>query len=199
MKRWWSSTHKPLRIAESTAVAATGSAIPQNVYEARAENYVDLDRFMGEWYVIASIPTVAKKNICNATETYQREVDGSIAVTFSFYKGSFDGKQKIYRPRGIVRDASNAEWGMQLIWPIMSDYRIVFVDEDYSQAVIGRNSGDYASILARTPTISHEDLFERVRILREKGYNTHKLQLVPQSWDGSVSSYSAGTGRGLPI
>ena len=34
---------------------------------------VDLDRFMGDWYVIANIPTFIEKDAYNAIETYRLE------------------------------------------------------------------------------------------------------------------------------
>ena len=147
---------------------------------------------MGQWYVIASIPTPIEKNAYNAIETYELDVDGSIATTFSFRKGGFDGKQKTYRPRGFVRNTeSNAEWGMQFIWPVKADYRIVYVDSDYEQTIIGRNKRDYVWIMARTPTISNEDYFAHVKLLREQGYDTNRLKLVPQRWDGDPSTVQA--------
>jgi apolipoprotein D and lipocalin family protein len=57
-------------------------------------DYVDLNRFMGEWYVIASIPTFIEKNAFNAIESYQLESDGTVATTFRFNKGSLDGPLK---------------------------------------------------------------------------------------------------------
>ena len=56
--------------------------------------YVDLERFMGKWYVIACIPTPLEKNIINATETYRLVDDGTIATTFAFRKGGFNGPKK---------------------------------------------------------------------------------------------------------
>jgi apolipoprotein D and lipocalin family protein len=80
---------------------------------------VDLPRYMGDWYVIASIPTFIEKGAHNAIESYRLDSDGTIAVTFTFRDGAFDGKPKKYSPRGFVRDTNtNALWGMQFIWPI---------------------------------------------------------------------------------
>ena len=189
-------TRRPLFAAMSTALVDSGSPTLPDTDEIRTEAYVDLDRFMGEWYVIASIPTALERNIFNATETYRLDDDGTIATAFSFRKGGFEGRQKTWKTRGFVRDtATNAEWGMQFIWPIRSDYRILFVNEDYSQTIVGRNRRDFAWIMSRTPTISNEELFERVRMLREQGYDTDKLQLVPQRWNGFESSYSANIAR----
>jgi apolipoprotein D and lipocalin family protein len=108
---------------------------------------VDLDRFMGDWYVIASIPTFMEKGAHNAVESYRREADGSIATTFTFRKGGFDGPEKKMTPRGFVRDTvSNARWGMQFIWPIKAEYLIAYVDEQYTRTIIARNARDYVWI-----------------------------------------------------
>ena len=153
----------------------------------RIETRVDLERFMGDWYVIANIPTFIEKDAYNAMERYELDDDGSIATTFTFRKGGFDGPKRIYRPRGFVRDQeSNAIWGMRFIWPFKADYRIVYVNDDYTQTIIGRNKRDYVWIMARTPSISSEDYFQRVKLLREQGYDTGKIQMVPQRWEASA-------------
>ena len=119
---------------------------------------VDLNKFMGDWYVIANIPTFIEKNAHNAIESYRLDSDGTIAVTFTFRDGAFDGKPKRYTPRGFVRsDPSNALWDMQFIWPIKSDYRITYLSDDYSQTIISREKRDYVWIMARTPTIPESD------------------------------------------
>ena len=142
---------------------------------------VDLPRFMGDWYVIANIPTAIERGAHNAVESYRLEPDGSIATTFTFRDGSFDGKLKTYHPRGFVRDTgSNAVWGMQFVWPIKADYRIVYVSPDYQRTIVGRKKRDNVWIMARTPQISETDYADlRARVARE-GYDLAKLELVPQ-------------------
>ena len=146
-------------------------------------DYVDLERFMGDWYVIANIPTVVEKGAHNAVESYRLDDDGAVATTFTFRKDGFDGPLKTYHPRGYVRDtATNAEWGMQFIWPIKSDYRITWLLPDYSQTVIGRNRRDYVWIMARTPQIPEADYQRMVQHVAAAGYDITKLQRVPQNW-----------------
>ena len=145
---------------------------------------VDLNRFMGDWYVIANIPTFIEKDAYNAIETYRLEDDGTVATTFRFHKGSMDGPLKEYHPRGFIRDKeSNAVWAMQFIWPFKADYRIVYLSDDYSKTVIGRSKRDYVWIMARKPAISDEDYAAIVDFLQEQGYDTSKLQKVPQRLD----------------
>jgi len=144
---------------------------------------VDLDRFMGPWYVIANIPTFLEKDVYNAVETYSLNEDGTIATNFSFRKGSFDGEQKEYNPKGFVVDTeSNALWGMRFVWPIKADYRIVYLDDEYSQTIIGRQKRDFVWIMARTPTISDADYDKLVNFTESLGYDVSKLQRVPQQW-----------------
>jgi apolipoprotein D and lipocalin family protein len=146
--------------------------------------YVDLPRFMGDWYVIANIPTAVETDAYNAVESYRLDADGTIATTFTFRARGFDGKPKRYTPRGFVLDTrSNAVWGMQFIWPIKGDYRIVYLNDDYSQTVIGREKRDYVWIMARKPAIPESDYRSILAWIASQGYDTGKIQKVPQRWD----------------
>jgi apolipoprotein D and lipocalin family protein len=145
--------------------------------------YVEIERFMGDWYVIANIPTFLEDGAHNAVESYRLDEDGSIDTTFTFRKGGFDGPLKHYNPKGFVEDkSSNAIWGMQFIWPIKADYRVMYLDENYSQTVIGREKRDYVWIMARTPSISAADYHRILAMLEEQGYDIDQVQKVPQRW-----------------
>jgi apolipoprotein D and lipocalin family protein len=147
-----------------------------------AEN-VDLDRFMGDWYVIANIPTRWEVGAHNAVESYRLDRDGSIATTFTYRDGSFDGPEKVMRPRGFVRDRdSNAVWDMQFIWPIRSEYLVAHVDPGYTETIIARSRLDYVWIMARTPQIPEQDYERLARKVADLGYDVAKLQKVPQRW-----------------
>ncbi len=145
---------------------------------------VDLPRFMGDWYVIANIPTFLEKGAHNAVESYRLDADGSIATTFTFRAGAFDGPEKRYTPRGFVREGQgNAVWGMQFIWPIQADFRIVYLTPDYGQTVIGREARDYVWIMARTPAIPEADYQSILAFLAGQGYDVTRIQRVPQRWE----------------
>jgi apolipoprotein D and lipocalin family protein len=143
--------------------------------------YVDLERFAGDWYVVANIPTGIEKGAHNAVETYTLNPDGTVATTFRFNKDSFDGALKTYRPKGFVLDKkTNARWGMQFIWPIKADYRVIYLDKDYQRTIIGRSKRDYVWVMSRQPELSDEE-FSRIRdFVGSVGYDKTKLQRVPQ-------------------
>jgi len=144
---------------------------------------VDLERFIGDWYVIANIPTFIEKGAHNAVESYRLQPDGTIATTFTFRAGDFNGPLKRYQPTGFVFDRnSNAVWGMQFIWPVKADFRIAYLNEDYTQTVIGREARDYVWIMARMPQIPDADYQKIVEFLVTQGYDVTQLQKVPQQW-----------------
>jgi apolipoprotein D and lipocalin family protein len=151
--------------------------------EMKTVDKVDLQRFMGPWYVIANIPTFIEKGAHNAVESYRLDADGTIETTFTFRDGSFDGKKKTYHPRGFVLDRNtNARWGMRFIWPIKADYRIVHLSDDYAETVIARRQRDYVWIMARTPAIPEADYQRLLRFVADLGYDPARVQKVPQRW-----------------
>lgn len=150
---------------------------------------VDISKFMGDWYVIAAIPTLIETQAYNAIEHYKLNADGTIATTFTYYKGGFDGPLKTYHPKGFVQpNTGNAIWGMQFIWPIKADYRIAYLDQNYQRTVIARNARDYVWIMARTPMIAASEYNEMVRFIQTLGYDTTKIRKVPQTWPAPASA-----------
>jgi apolipoprotein D and lipocalin family protein len=145
---------------------------------------VEIERFMGPWYVIANIPTFLEKGAHNAIESYKLDPDGSIATTFTFNADSFDGRLKTYHPRGFRRDKkSNAVWDMQFVWPFQSEYLIIYLDRDYTRTVIGRSKLDYVWIMARTPEIPDAEYQAILKQLSDIGYDIGKIKKVPQKLD----------------
>jgi apolipoprotein D and lipocalin family protein len=161
----------------SIAAFLSACQTPRPIYTV---NDVDLERFMGDWFVIASIPTFIEKEAYNAVESYRIGKDGRIETTFRFNKGDFEGPQKVYTPTGFVReDGSNAVWDMQFVWPIKAEYRIVYLNDDYTQTVIGRSKRDYVWIMARSPAIPADDYDRILNFLEKEGYDLSDLRKVP--------------------
>ena len=70
--------------------------------ELETVDYVDLKKFMGDWYVIANIPTFIEKGAVNAIESYKLDSKGRVKTTFTFRKDNVDGPQKKYSPTGFI-------------------------------------------------------------------------------------------------
>lgn len=141
---------------------------------------VDLPRYMGDWYVIANIPTFVEKGAFAAKESYRLDADGTVATTFAFHADAFDGPLREFHSRGFVMAPGNAVWGQQYVWPFKADYRISYLADDYSQVVVTREKRDYVWIMSRTPTMSEADLQRLIAFVGKQGYDVDKIQRVPQ-------------------
>jgi apolipoprotein D and lipocalin family protein len=145
---------------------------------------VEVPRFMGDWYVLASIPLWPERDSYNGVESYRLDEQGRIQTTYTFRKGGFDGPQKTYRPVGRVHNqATGSEWRMQFIWPFSGAFLIHFVDEAYQTTIIGEPGLKHVWIMARQPQLAEPDLQALIQRAADIGYNVSKLRRVPQRWD----------------
>ncbi len=144
---------------------------------------VDLDRFMGDWYVIANIPTFVEVGAHNAVEHYDRAADGSIDITFTFRKDAFDGAPKKYSMKGSpVLGTSNAEWRVSPFWPLKFPYYTVELSADYSWVVVATPDRGYLWIMARRPQMDEELLKNIIARMSQRGFKANEIQRVPQKW-----------------
>ncbi|RAN82972.1 hypothetical protein B5P43_02645 [Bacillus sp. SRB_336] len=144
--------------------------------------HVDLPRFMGNWYVIATIPTRFEKNAYDALEVYTLKPNGDVATSFHFRSGSFDGEKKAIHSTGIVTPGSgSAVWGVQVFWPLKAQYVVAYLKGDYSQVIVARDARDYVWVMARTPAIAQADYDALLARVGALGYPLEKVRKVPQS------------------
>lgn len=172
--------NKKISILAGLLTTLISACTSQSLPPIKPVSSVNLNQFMGDWYVIACIPTVIETEAYNAIESYQLEKDGSINTTFVFRKGGFDGPEKRYNPRGfVVENTGNSVWGMQFLWPFKSEYIIAYLDQNYNNTIIARNDRDYVWIMARTPAINDSQYQELTKKVANLGYDLSKLRKVP--------------------
>jgi len=147
-------------------------------------DFVDLERFSGDWYVIALMPTFIEKNAVNGIENYTFDNEGKVHVEYTFFKNSPNGKRKLTTQRGwIINKESNADWRVQPLWPLRLPYYILDLADDYRYTVIGTNNYKYLWFMAREPKLSDEDYQGILTKLGDRGYNLDAIQMMPQIWE----------------
>lgn len=141
---------------------------------------VDLDRFMGDWWVVGHIPTGQESNAAAAIESYRRKEDGTIAIRYTFCDGVEASEVTELRMHAWVRNTeTNAEWWVRPFWPLRLSYVIDELAPDYSYTVITHPSRRWAWIMAREPGLP-ADVFDDVAArLRARGFDTDALRRVP--------------------
>lgn len=138
---------------------------------------VDLDRYVGRWFEIASFPQRFQEGCVATTATYTRLAGGRIGVENECRDESLDGELRRVEGVAWLTDPSNssAKLQVQFFWPFHGDYWIIELDPTYQYAVVGHPSRDYLWILSRTPTMDpviYETLLER---LQAKSFEIDRL------------------------
>lgn len=162
-------------IAAAIAIGGCASPYPPlGVVES-----VDLQRYGGRWYEIASIPNRFQQDCTATTAFYALREDGRIRVLNECRIGSPAGKVKRAEGVATVVDAeSRAKLEVSFFWPFKGDYWIIDLAPDYRYAVVGHPSRDYLWILARTPELGDEELLAILRRAQGKGYDLARVQFT---------------------
>ncbi len=147
---------------------------------------VDLERYLGRWYEIASYPMYFQKGCTATTADYALREHGLIKVVNRCRKGSLDGKLKEAKGRAKVVDtATNAKLKVSFFGPFWGDYWIIDLDPDYQWAVVGGPKRKYLWILSRTPQMDPALYDEIVARLPAKGYGPDGLKKTLQPAAGA--------------
>jgi apolipoprotein D and lipocalin family protein len=143
---------------------------------------VDIQKFMGDWYVLAGRFTFLEKEVHNGLERYTwNEKENRIDVDFTYNKGSFTGPQKsIPQKAWIYNQETKAHWKVSPLWPLKFDYLIVALDENYRWTAIGVPDQKYLWIMARDWKNPEPIVAEATARLNQIGYDTKNMVLVPQ-------------------
>jgi len=149
--------------------------------ELRTVVRVDLERYLGNWYDIASFPQSFQRGCTGTTATYTIRADGDIDVLNRCRKGSLSGEEDSAVGRARVVDRStNARLEVSFFRPFWGEYWIIDLGRDYEYSVVGHPSRDYLWILSRTPTMDDATYGGILERLRKQGYEVERLVRTPQ-------------------
>ena len=145
---------------------------------------IEVERFMGDWYVVAFIPIdlpfFSEADAHDAVERYELDEEGRIDVTYTFRDGSFDAEPTVMTQRGRIHDEERGtEWRVQPFWPFWSAYLIAWLDEDYERAIVGVPSRKYVWVLSRSAPLEEAELAALTERVGELGYDPAEVRRVP--------------------
>ena len=173
---------KKFFIAAALLVTLVGCSTFSKNEPLQIVDQVDLDRFMGKWYVIGSVQTVTDRKPFNSTITYDR-IKRGIGITYEFNSGDFDGKPRTVKVSALVDNPGiNSDWEVRyLTWPFESDYKVIYLNQDYSVTVVGQPSRKYVWIMSRQKNIEDALYSDIILELQDLGYDVGKIRLIPHN------------------
>jgi apolipoprotein D and lipocalin family protein len=173
-----------LAVALLAAGCSTTTTERRQLPPLRTVEHVDLQRYLGTWYEIASFPQRFQRGCTGSTANYALRPDGEIDVLNRCRKDALDGEEKSADGRARVVDrTTNAKLEVSFFRPFWGDYWIVDLGRDYEYAVVGHPSRDYLWVLSRTPAMEPAVYDGILARLRAQGYEVERLNrtLQPRS------------------
>ena len=136
---------------------------------------IDLGRYAGKWYEIASFPMFFQRQcIGDTTAEYTLRADGEIAVRNRCRTESgFDEANGTAWP---VEGSVNSRLKVSFFWPFRSDYWVIGLDEEYRWAVVGNPNRKYLWVLSRTPVLPKDQLERALQSATGQGYDIGQLR-----------------------
>lgn len=142
---------------------------------------VDLNRYMGRWYVIANIPYLLEKGKVGAYVEYHLK-DGKIADLYFAHDKDFSTPITEKQGHGYVVDGTHAaEWRVTFLWPFYVTYPILYVSPDYQTALVGYPDRSLGWVFSRQPEMSNAKLRQLLKRFAAQGYDVSQFRRVLQT------------------
>lgn len=138
----------------------------------------DLSRYLGTWYEIARLHPPFEKGLSHVTARYMPLPKGKVLVVNRGFRAR-TGQWKMAKAKAVRRKAPN--WLKVYFVPMFGgDYKVAYVDRDYTIAVVSGGNLKYLWFLARRPRVTHEERERMLAVAQTMGYDTSKLCYTPQ-------------------
>ena len=148
----------------------------------------DLNRYLGTWYEIASIPGFLQSRCARDTQvTYTKAENGAVAAQTSCTRadGSVDSNESRTRPLDPAVPAALKVTSVNFlgIWwyPLGRESIVLAIGPDYRWLVVGHPSLRYGRILSREGSLADNDLKAAAAALAEQQFDLCTFVTTPQT------------------
>ena len=145
---------------------------------------VDLARYAGKWYEIASFPMFFQRNcVGDTTAEYALTPEGDVSVTNRCRTA--DGFDEAKGTATVIEGSRNARLKVSFFWPFRSDYWVFGLDTDYRWAVVGNPNRKYLWVLSRTPQMTRELLDAALKAAEAQAFDLKQLNYTAHGVAGA--------------
>jgi len=141
---------------------------------------VDVLRYCGTWYEIASIPGKQQRRCTSTKAEYTLDSGGGRVLVRNSCRRN--GREASIRATAVPVDGSgNSRLIVTFFGFLKADYWVVGLADDYSWALVSNPSASRCWVLSRTPYLNDAIYAQLLDQLRLKGIDTSKLSRTVQS------------------
>ena len=155
------------------------------IYPLETVKNLDIEKFMGKWYVISAIPSFVEKNCINAYDIYTLNDDGTVDIKYYAEK---NGKPFKISQKGTIADTvNNSTWRISFpdYWiPFYTaPYEVVILEpKNYDYMVVGYPGNSFGWVMARSKIMDqkiYEDIMDRLE--SDFGYEKNQFKMMIHS------------------
>lgn len=170
-----------------TVVLFFAMSVFMNVKVANAQKletvgHVDVSRYSGKWYEVASYPKKQREACHGTTAEYTLCDNGDLIIDNRCNMGGMNGKLSAKSGKAIVKkNTGNAKFKVRSGAPFRGKYWIITLADDYSYAVVSRPNKKSLWILSRTPKMDDAVYKKITEQLTSRGFDLTGLKRTPQT------------------
>lgn len=150
--------------------------------EIKTVPYVDLNRYVGDWYQISHIPMWFEGGNCScARQRLTPSANGDFVEVFnSCNDGGPNGELRTISGKAYVDDReSNAKLTVDFNLPFTGTYWVIGLDAQYRYAVVTDQGGSSLYILSKTRKLA-DRLYQEAIATAARQLDTSKLVMTEQ-------------------
>ena len=141
----------------------------------------DVNRYLGTWYEAARFPHRFDEGLSAVMANYSLNEEGTIKV---INRGFHAEEKRWKQAEGVAKFRNDPAEGwlkVSFFGPFYAAYKIIYLDKDYTEAIVAGPSYDYLWILVREPDFPAKELDRLIRNAAELGFDTNRLEIIDQS------------------
>lgn len=142
--------------------------------------HVEIERYVGNWYTISSLPQFFTRNCLAQTAEYGIINPQTISVLNTCLKKK--GKSDINGQAVVVNTATNAELEVTFnnfftrLFRVKGDYTIIKLDQEYRYVLVGSKDRKSLWILSRTKVMPQADYQQYIKFAGTNGFDVSKME-----------------------
>jgi apolipoprotein D and lipocalin family protein len=173
-------TNRSMVLAAATAFTLLAGCASTTTAPLPTVPSVDLARYVGTWYEVASLPNRFQKQCVADTQARYRQTGADIEVVNRCRTA--DGKvDDITGIAKVVPDSGNAKLRVSFFRPFYGDYWVLALGPDYRWVLVGEPTRQFGWVLSRSPAIAPADLDTAIARAEALGYPRTAFRTTPQT------------------
>jgi len=141
----------------------------------------EIERYAGLWYEAARYPHRFEEGLTSVTAEYSLNENGTIKVVNRGYNPSTSAWEQADGVAKFKNDPTRGWLKVSFFGPFYASYKILHLDDEYTEAIITGPTYDYLWILVRDPALSEARLDKLVSKAVSFGFETNQMIFVEHS------------------